>query len=149
MLKRQLSEIYLTANVEAHKQAFAKLNKLHLELFNESPDHLFSSPGRTEISGNHTDHNNGKVIAASINLDTKAVVKKNDTTIVKIISEGFPNPFIVDVSDPEIKDDEKETTPALIRGIATRLKHLNHHIGGFNAVITSDVLQGSGLSSSA
>ncbi len=149
MQKRKLTDIYLKSNIEAHKQDFFHLNKQYYDIFMASPNHFFSCPGRTEISGNHTDHNNGKVIAASVNLDTKAVVSKTDSTIVKIISEGFPEPFIVDISDSELKKEEKETTNALIRGIAARLNQLDHKTGGFNAVMKSHVLQGSGLSSSA
>ncbi len=149
MPKRKLTDIYLESNIEAHKNNFLQLKKQYYDIFKASPARFFSCPGRTEISGNHTDHNNGKVIAASINLDTKAVVSKTDSTIVKIISEGFPEPFIVDISDSELKKEEKETTNALIRGIAARLNQLDYKTGGFNAVMKSDVLQGSGLSSSA
>lgn len=109
---------------------------------------IFSNPGRTELAGNHTDHNHGCVLAASVQLDTLAFAVKRDDTIVEIFSEGYP-PAIVDIKDIEKKESEKGTTEALIRGIAARLKHLEYKVGGFTAYTTSNVPGGSGLSSSA
>jgi galactokinase len=110
---------------------------------------FFSSPGRTELGGNHTDHNNGIVLAAAVDLDSIAVVSPTDDNRVTIHSEGFAEPFIVDLSDLEIHPEEAGTTSGLIRGIAARLRQLGHGIGGFDAFVASDVLVGSGLSSSA
>lgn len=148
----KLSDIYTFDNIENQKLRFKKLLNLFNENFTNKNDNnirYFSTPGRTEIGGNHTDHNHGKVIAASINLDSIAVVQNNNSNIVKIYSEGFPKPFIVDITNLEIIESEKETTNALIRGIASGLKNNNYKTGGFNAYLTSDVLRGSGLSSSA
>lgn len=109
---------------------------------------LFSSPGRSEISGNHTDHQNGFALAASINLDVLCVASKNDSSDVNLVSEGY-KPFKVSTENLSKNDSEKETTVALIKGILKGMKDAGYEIGGFNCYMTSDVLQGSGLSSSA
>ena len=111
--------------------------------------HLFSTSGRTEIGGNHTDHNHGRVLCAGINLDSIAIVAKTLENCINITSEGFAEEFSVDLNDLAVNDSEAGTTTALIRGIAARFKEQGYNIGGFNACIQSDVLQGSGLSSSA
>jgi galactokinase len=116
---------------------------------NESELHLFSTPGRTEIGGNHTDHNHGRVLAASVNLDSIAVAARREEEIIRVYSEGYPDLFQVDLQHLDPKKDEEGTTTALIRGIAARMKELDYKIGGFDASITSQVLVGSGLSSSA
>ena len=109
---------------------------------------FFSAPGRTEVGGNHTDHNNGKVLAAAINLDAVAMVEKRDDLIINVNSQGY-SPLTVDAGDLSIKDDEAGKSNALIRGICARFKELGYNYGGFNASVTSEVLSGSGLSSSA
>lgn len=110
---------------------------------------LFSTPGRTEIGGNHTDHNHGKVLAASINLDSIAAAAPSPERKIVVRSEGYPQPFCVNLDDLAPVNKERGTTTALIRGIAARFRELGYHIGGFNACVTSNVLVGSGLSSSA
>lgn len=117
--------------------------------FSENDLHLFSAPGRTEIGGNHTDHNHGRILAASINLDTIAAAAKTDDNKVAIYSDGYDQPFIVALDKLDVKKEEEGTTNALIRGIAARFVATGYNIGGFNACISSDVLVGSGLSSSA
>ncbi|MEN8194114.1 MAG: galactokinase family protein, partial [Bacteroidota bacterium] len=117
--------------------------------FSEKEYQLFSSPGRTEIGGNHTDHNHGRVLAASINLDSIAAVAANKDNQVTLYSEGYKEPFIVNLNQLSPIKEEEGDTKSLIRGIASRFEQLNYDIGGFDAVMTSDVLQGSGLSSSA
>lgn len=117
--------------------------------FSDNDLHLFSAPGRTEIGGNHTDHNHGRVLAASINLDTIAAAAKTDDNKVAIYSDGYDQPFIVALDKLDVKKEEEGTTNALIRGIADRFVTTGYNIGGFNACISSDVLVGSGLSSSA
>lgn len=109
---------------------------------------LFSAPGRTEIGGNHTDHQHGIVLAAAVNLDVIAVVSKNESQTIRIKSHGFPMDTI-DLSNMEIAESEKGNSASLIRGIAARFSQLGYHIGGFDAYTTSNVLKGSGLSSSA
>ncbi|NOZ60782.1 MAG: galactokinase [Calditrichaeota bacterium] len=117
--------------------------------FPQNDVHIFSTPGRTEIGGNHTDHNHGRVLAASVDLDSIAVAAKNNEDIVRLYSESYANPFVVELDDLKARNSEKGTTAALIRGIAAHLQEYDGKIGGFNAVMTSDVLVGSGLSSSA
>lgn len=111
--------------------------------------HYFSTSGRTEIGGNHTDHNHGRVLAASINLDSIAAAAKCNKEKIELYSEGYEDPFNVDLNQLEPVAEEIGTTTCLIRGIASRFKQLGYNIGGFTACITSDVLPGSGLSSSA
>ena len=124
--------------------------KRHEELFHEAEKKvmLISAPGRTEIGGNHTDHNRGRVLAAAVNLDTLSAVSARDDMQVHIYSDGYA-PLIMDLSDLSIVEEEKGTTAALVRGVAARMKELGYAIGGFNAAVTSSVASGSGLSSSA
>lgn len=109
---------------------------------------LFSAPGRTEVGGNHTDHQLGCVLAGSVNLDVIAVASKNDDNIVRIKSAGFDMDTI-DLNDLMPQSNELEHAAALIRGVCARMKDLGYEIGGFDAYTTSNVLKGSGLSSSA
>lgn len=107
---------------------------------------VFSAPGRSEISGNHTDHQNGEVLAASINLDAIGFVTKSEA--IEIVSDQFYlNKITLD--DLSFQDHEKGTSEALVRGICARFKALGYHIGGFKAYMTSEVLMGAGMSSSA
>lgn len=109
---------------------------------------LFSSPGRTEIGGNHTDHNYGRVLAGAVNLDMIAVAAKNATNTIRIKSAGYPE-FQVDLSELAIDESQFYTSSALVKGICARMKHLGYEIGGFDACIDGRVPKGSGLSSSA
>ena len=117
--------------------------------FGREPELFVSAPGRTEVVGNHTDHNRGRVLAASVNLDTVAAVAPRDDSVVTMYSEGYERPFVVDLADLAVHEDERETTFSLIRGVAARLKELGYRVGGFDASVTSTVFKGSGLSSSA
>ena len=116
--------------------------------FGGTPERYFSAPGRTEIGGNHTDHQRGRVLAAAVNLDTRAAVRRNGTDTIRILSEGYP---LCQVNLKELTPVEAEinTTPALIRGIAARFVELGCRVEGFDAYCQSSVLPGSGLSSSA
>ena len=116
--------------------------------YNYNPTSIFSAPGRTEIGGNHTDHQHGKVLAAAVNLDTKAAVSPNKDGIIRVKSEGYDY-FEIDLSHLEPVAAEKGTTGALVRGVAARISQLGHTVTGFDAYIVSTVLPGSGLSSSA
>lgn len=109
---------------------------------------FFSAPGRTEVGGNHTDHQHGCVLAASVNLDVIAVVAKNNDNVIRIKSKGY-NMDTIDINDLDVKNSEKNRAASLIRGVAARFKELGYNIGGFDAYTTSNVLKGSGLSSSA
>ena len=135
---------------EAMDKRFQALLDRHKELFGRSEDEtmLFSTAGRTELAGNHTDHNLGLVIAGTINLDTIAAVSLRDDSTVIVNSEGFPE-VVVDISDLEVRKEEKNTTQSLLRGIAKAFKDRGLKVGGWQANTTTRVLKGSGLSSSA
>ena len=109
---------------------------------------IFSAPGRTEICGNHTDHQNGEVLAASVNLDTIGVVRKTDDNVIRLVSDNYDE-IIIRLDDVSVEEKEKETTKALIKGVVSGFLERNYSVGGFQAYITSDVLIGAGLSSSA
>lgn len=110
--------------------------------------YIYSAPGRTEISGNHTDHQHGCVLAAAVDLETVAVVDPNGSNEIHINSVGYPE-FSVSLDDLSIHENEKNTTAALVRGVAAAFAQRGAKLAGFNAVIQSSVLPGSGLSSSA
>ena len=116
--------------------------------FGGAPQRYFSAPGRTEIGGNHTDHQRGRVLAAAVNLDTVAAVRENGTDVIRILSKGYPR-CEISVKDLTPKESEINTTPALIRGVAARFAQLGCNVRGFDAYCESTVLPGSGLSSSA
>ncbi len=120
-----------------------------LEFGREREITFFSAPGRTEISGNHTDHNHGKVLAAAVNLDIVAAVSPNDDMVVRVKSEGYPKRDVIALTELALVEEEKETSASLIRGICARLQKLEFTVGGFDAYTHSSVLKGSGLSSSA
>ena len=109
---------------------------------------LFSSPGRTEIGGNHTDHNYGRVLAGAVNLDNIAVAAPNGNSTIRIKSVGYPE-FQVDLSSLEIDPAQFYTSSSLVKGICARMKEKGYSIGGFDACIEGRVPKGSGLSSSA
>lgn len=115
---------------------------------NSNPDAIFSSSGRAEILGNHTDHNHGKVLVAAISCDVLAAVKKTDDGVVKICSDGYA-PFSFSIDDLAVKEKEKGTSLALTRGVAAAIKNRGEKIGGFTAYLTSNVFGGAGVSSSA
>ena len=108
----------------------------------------FSAPGRVEIGGNHTDHQHGRVLAAAIDLTTNASVCKNDDEVIRVFSQGY-DPVEVYIHDLELHEAEKNTTVALVRGVSAAFVQRGCPIGGFDARISSTVLPGSGLSSSA
>ena len=133
----------------AQTTRYTALLKRHEDLFNTSgPVYMISAPGRTEISGNHTDHNRGKVLTAAVNLDTVAAVSPREDGVVNVHSEGYPA-ISISLDDLAAREDEKNTTAALIRGVAYKLQEEGYKIGGFDAAVTSTVRGGSGLSSSA
>ena len=116
--------------------------------FGGSPERYFSAPGRTEIGGNHTDHQRGRVLAGAVNLDTCAAVRPNGTDTIRMLSKGYPM-SVVDLNVLTPVAEEINSTPALIRGVAARFKELGCDVQGFDAYVESTVLPGSGLSSSA
>lgn len=134
----------------AHQMSrYCSLVKRHEDLFNNDNSLcIVSAPGRSEIIGNHTDHNDGRVLAAAINLDAVACIAKREDMTVNLVSEGYPS-IQVDLNDLTPNTAEAGTTASLVRGVAAGMKERGYQIGGFDAVVSSDVLSGSGLSSSA
>ena len=116
--------------------------------FGTEPERYFSAPGRTEIGGNHTDHQRGRVLAAAVNLDTRAAVKANNLGRIRVLSQGYPL-CEISVGEWEPRPAEQGSTSALIRGVAAGFARLGCPVRGFDAYVTSTVLPGSGLSSSA
>lgn len=131
------------------KQRILELCEGFSTLFNPNADVvLISAPGRTEVGGNHTDHQRGRVLAAAVHMDVLCLASRNASSIVSIRSDGFEIQD-VDLNDLGIRESEKFTSESLIRGVASRLSQLGFSIGGFDCVIHSTVLKGSGISSSA
>ena len=127
---------------------YASLMNEFQKFFGTDDVALFSSPGRTEIGGNHTDHNYGRVLAGAVNLDNIAVAAPNGTNTIRVKSAGYPE-FQVDLSSLEIDKSQFYTSSSLVKGICARMKELGYQIGGFDACIEGRVPKGSGLSSSA
>lgn len=133
--------------LEHQKLRYVQAIEKFIDLYGNQEVSIYSTPGRSEVCGNHTDHQHGEVLAAAINLDIIAVVAKDDTKI-KILSDDYDIEAI-HIDDLTLRENEKESSEGLIRGILARFQQLQHKIGGFVGYMTSDVLQGSGLSSSA
>ncbi len=150
VMDEKLKAVYVTDYaVEAQKPRYVRLLNEFIKLFGEDRDVIITSaPGRTEVCGNHTDHNNGKVLAASVNLDAVAVAAKNDEGVVRVKSDGHAM-NVVDVS--ELLPDESEFghSTAMVRGVVAKIEGMGYQIGGLDCVTASDVIGGSGLSSSA
>ena len=117
-------------------------------LYGAADIEIYSAPGRSEVCGNHTDHQRGQVLAASVNLDVIAIVERTDNGIVKILSDSF-DIAPIKIDDLAKKAKEEGTSESLVRGVLCKIKEAGYTIGGFNAYMTSDVLVGAGLSSSA
>lgn len=147
---KTLKELYGNDSTKLRLQAlrYSGLLNNYAETFQQKEGMLFSSPGRSEIGGNHTDHNHGRVLAGAVNLDNIAVAAENNSNVVRILSIGYPQ-FEVDLSHLCPDKNEYFSSSALVRGICSRLKTLGFTIGGFDAVIDGGVPKGSGLSSSA
>lgn len=141
-------KLYTEEEYEKQKERYLKVLDSYLASFDTRDILFFSSPGRTEISGNHTDHNHGKVLGASINLDCIAAVSKNNDNKVNIISETFNQKFSIDLNDLEVSKN-KAGTQELLKGILQGFLNKGYNIGGFDAYITSDVIASAGVSSSA
>ena len=141
--------IYQQSALSFQKERYNNILDTYASLYGEDGDvRLFSAPGRTEIGGNHTDHNHGKVLAASINLDTVAAASKRDDNIICEKSAGH-DMNKVDLSDLEPDEKEYGLSSALIKGMCAGFKKNGYNIGGFNSTGATQVLSGSGLSSSA
>lgn len=145
----QLMERLYGAEGAAENQArYRSLIEKFQKTFGDKDILMFSSPGRTEISGNHTDHNHGKVLAGSINLDCVGIAAKNDSPVVHIISETFHQDITVDLNHLE-PSERKAGTEDLIKGLLKGFLESGYEIGGFDALVTSNVISSAGVSSSA
>lgn len=146
--EQRLEDIYLDDQVTMYQnKRYIKALQKFIDLYGDQEVAIFSAPGRSEVSGNHTDHQHGRVLAAAINLDIIGIVSKNDQ-VIKVVSDNYDIKPIT-ITDCQIKEEEKETSESLIRGVVARMKELGYQVGGFQGYFTSDVLIGSGLSSSA
>uniref|UniRef100_UPI0040561ED8 galactokinase n=1 Tax=Agathobacter sp. TaxID=2021311 RepID=UPI0040561ED8 len=144
-----LMDIYLDEEkLDYQRKRYVDAINKYKELYGDDDVEIYSAPGRSEVGGNHTDHQNGEVLAASINLDAIGIVKPLQEGTVKVVSDNYPM-IIIDLNDLELKEEEKETTVALIKGVLAGFVNKGYQIGGFQTYITSDVLIGAGLSSSA
>ena len=145
----RLAVLYKKEDIEAQKERYIRVSKTFDEIFGAGRDvEVFSAPGRTEVGGNHTDHNHGKVLAAGVDLDAIAVASRNDEGVVRVKSEGYEmDTAQLDSLVPH--EDEIGHSPALVRGVCAAFKERGYNVGGFDAATASSVLSGSGLSSSA
>lgn len=144
----KLEDIYVDKGlIEKQRNRYVKAVETFVSLYGNKEVEIYSAPGRSEVGGNHTDHQHGKVLAAAINLDVIAVVAKTNDAI-KVVSDDYDIESIA-INDLERKKEEEGTSASLIRGVVARYQALGYAIGGFKGYLTSDVLIGSGLSSSA
>lgn len=145
----RLKEIYVDESMLPYqRERYQKAVEKFEELYGAGETEIYSAPGRSEVGGNHTDHQHGEVLAASINLDAIGIVRKKEEPVIELLSEGYEK-ITVDLSDLEKREEEEGTSVGIIRGMAYGLKQNGHEIGGFQAYVTSDVLNGAGMSSSA
>jgi len=148
-LDERILDIYVDATkLKYHKERYIRAIELFETHYGAGEAEIFSAPGRSEVGGNHTDHQHGEVLAASINLDTIGIVRKTEDYQIRMISDDYDE-VIISLDDIGIKDEEKETTAALIKGVVAGFMERGYSVGGFCAYATSDVLIGAGLSSSA
>lgn len=149
MYDSRLKDIYVDEKmVPYNRERYVKAIDRFKELYREEEIEIYSAPGRSEVCGNHTDHQNGHVLATSVNLDAIAIVTGTDDMTIHLVSDDMPEE-IIDISDIERNADEEGTTKALIKGVVAGIEDYGYKIGGFKAYITSDVLMGAGMSSSA
>jgi len=147
---QKMIELYGADELSRQRERYGKLMGEFSQYVDDShPLQFISVPGRTELGGNHTDHNHGKVLCAAVSRDSIAVFKPRSDDLVELKSSAFPQLFRVDLTELDPRFEEKETTEALIRGVAAGFKKRGYDMGGFNAAVYSDVSIGSGLSSSA
>lgn len=146
--KELFKDLYGADNVETNMERYLYLADGFVKNYGDEEFELFSSPGRTEIGGNHTDHNHGKVLAGSVNQDCICAARKNGKNEIRIISETFHQDFVIRLD--QLEPTEKATgTVALMRGILAGFKERGFAIGGFDAFTTSNVISAAGVSSSA
>ena len=144
-----IKELYVTDDAACQRERYMSVINGYADIFGDTEElALFSAPGRTEIGGNHTDHQHGCIIAGSVNLDVIAAVSFNNENIVRIKSKGYPMDE-VSLDDLEIHKEEYDKAISLIRGVLKKISSMGYEIKGFNAYTESNVMKGSGLSSSA
>ena len=145
-----LIRLYGPARLEAARARYGHVLEGFERTFSGAADAFFTAPGRTELGGNHTDHQHGRVLAAAVDLDILAAVRRTDSGVLRVQSEGYPA-VTVELTDLAVREEERNTTTALIRGVAARFQQLGCRFdgAGFDAYVVSDVPGGSGLSSSA
>lgn len=144
-----LLQLYPRKELDAQRRRYNELEETCAEEFGRRPERFFSSPGRTELGGNHTDHNRGRVVAASIQLDKAAAVVPENGSRVRMVTSGFDEKVDIDLEHLEPVDGERGSSAGIVRGIAAYLKQRGYRIGGWSAYVQSNVAMGSGLSSSA
>lgn len=147
-LNEKLIGLYGEYDTEAKARYVDLINRFEKRFGSLDTVSLYSTPGRTEVGGNHTDHQHGRVLAGAVTLDVIAVVSENDDNIIRVQSLGH-DICEVNLSDLSMQPCEENTSDALIRGIAYKITEMGFKIKGFNAYTTTKVLSGSGLSSSA
>ena len=148
-LDDRLLDIYVDSKlIDYQRDRYITAIKKFEDLYKEGEAVLFSAPGRSEVGGNHTDHQHGKVLATSINLDSLGVVRATNDNVIRLVSDNYDE-IVISLDDILLKDEEKETTNALIKGVVSGFLKRKFEVGGFCAYVTSDVLIGAGLSSSA
>lgn len=130
------------------EERFSRLSTRFAELYGAGEPQYFSAPGRTEIVGNHTDHNGGKILAASITMDTIGAAAPSGNDVVTIVSEGYPDPIVVDLAHLSDAPHLQGTT-SLVAGMADAVRQRGYVVGGFNAVVSTEVIPSAGVSSSA
>lgn len=143
-----MEKLYGADHIAENKARYSELVRKFKDTFGDEDILLFSSPGRTEISGNHTDHNHGKVLAGSINLDCVGIAARNSSSRVNIVSETFNQKFTIDLNKLE-PSEKKAGTIDLVKGLLKGFLESGYQIGGFDAYITSNVISSAGVSSSA
>lgn len=148
VIDETLKKLYGEEKIPEQKERYIDAVGEFTKLYGDGEVEIFSAPGRSEIGGNHTDHQRGRVLAAAIDLDAIAICRKTSDNLITIKSKGYDE-FSVNLDNLEISEKEFGTSPALVRGIAAGLKNAGLKIGGFQAYTTNNVLSGSGLSSSA
>lgn len=148
-LDERLLDIYVDeTKLEYQRTRYINAIKKFESLYGDNEVELFSAPGRSEIGGNHTDHQRGEVLASSINLDIIGIVRKTEEREVRIVSDNYDE-VVISLDELNYKVEERESTKALIKGVLAAFAERGYKIGGFCAYATSDVLIGAGLSSSA
>ena len=146
--EKLMAQLYGCSKTAENRERYKALVERYVKTFGDGDMKLFSSPGRTEISGNHTDHNHGKVLAGSINLDCAGVAAKNNSNQIRIVSETYNQDFTIDLNQLEVSPKAAGTID-LVKGMLKGFIEFGYEIGGFNAYITSNVISAAGVSSSA